>query len=117
MIVVVVETDLAPSDDFGMLRQPGQLSQMLLRYFLRFVGMNADSGVNPIMLFGKWQGGIEFLRTWTSADSEERRHACRARRFRLLRGSRRGRVGLRGRRTRLRSCRWIRRHGACAARD
>jgi hypothetical protein len=31
------------------------------------------------MLFGKWQGGIEFLRTWTSADSEERRHACRAR--------------------------------------
>ena len=78
MIVVVVETDLAPGDDFGMLRQPGQVSQMLLRYLLRFVGMDADGGVNPIMMFGKWQRGIELLRSGARADGEECRHACRA---------------------------------------
>ena len=54
MIVVVVETDLAPGDDFRMLGQSGQVIQMLLHYLLRFVGMYADSGVNPIMLLGKW---------------------------------------------------------------
>src|SRR6266480_4828325 len=70
--------DHSPRDDFGMLRQPGQVSQMLLRYLLRFVGMDADGGVNPIMMFGKWQRGIELLRSGARADGEECRHACRA---------------------------------------
>jgi hypothetical protein len=31
------------------------------------------------MLFGKWQRGIQFLGTRTSADGEERRHASSSR--------------------------------------
>ncbi len=61
MIVVVVKTDLAPGNNFGMLRQPRQFLQMLWRDFLRFVRMYTDGGVNPIMLFGKRQRGIQLL--------------------------------------------------------
>src|SRR5258705_5696333 len=79
MIVVVVETDLAPGDDFGMLRQLSQLIQMLLRDFLGFMGMNANGGVNPVMLFGKWQCGIELLAARPGADSEQSRDSSRTR--------------------------------------
>src|SRR5260370_382506 len=40
MIVEIIEANFAPRDDFGMLRQPGQFIQMLLRDFFRFVWMN-----------------------------------------------------------------------------
>ncbi len=58
MIVEVVEPHLAPGDDFGMLRQASQFLQMLLRDFLRFMRMNPDRGVNPIVLLSEGQGGI-----------------------------------------------------------
>src|SRR5260370_20189072 len=79
IIVEVVESDLAPRDDFGMLRQSGQFIQMLLRYFSRFVRMYSDSGVNPIVLFGERQRSIQFLRARTSADSKQRGNAGGAR--------------------------------------
>ncbi len=75
MIVKIIETDFAPSNDFGMLRQPGQLVQMLVRNFLRLVGMNPDGGVNPLVLLGKGQRGIELFRTWACADCKQCRHS------------------------------------------
>src|SRR5258708_33810627 len=75
MIVEIVETNFAPSDDFGMLRQPGQFVQMLLRYFLRLVRMDTHCRVNPIVLFGKGQGRIEFLWTRAGADGQQCSHA------------------------------------------
>ncbi len=74
MIIEVVETNLAPRDDFGMLRQPCQLIQMLLRHFLRFMGMNPYSRVNPIMLFGERQRCIQLLGPRPRADSEQCRN-------------------------------------------
>ncbi len=53
MIVKIVKTDFAPGNDFGMLRQPSQLIQMLWRYFLRFVRMDSHCGVNPIVMLGE----------------------------------------------------------------
>src|SRR5712664_3170404 len=49
MIVVIVESNFAPSDDFPMLSQPCEFFQVLRCDCLRFVGMYADSGVNPVM--------------------------------------------------------------------
>src|SRR5713101_10182372 len=72
MIVVIVESDFAPSNDLRMLSQPCQFFQVLRCDFLRLVGMNADGGVNPVMLLGKGQRGIELLGSWAGADGEER---------------------------------------------
>ncbi len=58
MIVEVIEPNFSPRDDFGILGQASQFIQMLLRHFLRFMRMNPDRGVNPIVLFGEGQGGI-----------------------------------------------------------
>ena len=55
MIVEIVQADFAPGNYFGMLREPGQFIQVLLRYFFRFVRMDADGGINPIMLIGERQ--------------------------------------------------------------
>jgi len=44
---------------------------MLLCYFLRFVGMNPDRGVNPIVLLGEGHRRIELLGAWACADGEE----------------------------------------------
>src|SRR6266851_1714021 len=41
--------------------------------------MYTDSGVNPIMLFGKRQRGIQLLGSRPGADGEKRRHASGAR--------------------------------------
>src|SRR5260370_15348296 len=61
MIIEIIETNLPPGDDLGMLRQPGQFLQMLWRDFLRFVRMYTDGGGNPSMLFSKQQPGIPLL--------------------------------------------------------
>jgi len=62
-----------------MLRQAGQFIQMLLRDFLRFVWMDSDRGINPIVLFGERQRGIDFLRARASADRKQSRHSSSAR--------------------------------------
>src|SRR5260370_35854867 len=50
VIVVVDETNLAPGDDFGRLRQAGQLIRVLLGYFLRFGGSTSGRGGSTVML-------------------------------------------------------------------
>src|SRR3989442_1253809 len=54
---------------------------MLLGDFLRFVRMDAHRRVNPILLFGKRNGGVELLRPRAGADCEKRRHARGVRTF------------------------------------
>ncbi len=76
MIVEVVETDLAPRDDFRMFHQPGQFIQMLLRDYLRFVRMDPHRGVNPIVLLREGQRRIEFLRAGARADREQCGDTC-----------------------------------------
>lgn len=43
--------------------------------------MNANGCVNPITLFGKWDGGVEFFRPGARADRQKSRYACDARAF------------------------------------
>src|SRR5690242_13941560 len=44
-------------------------------HFFRVVRMNADGGVYPIVLFGKGNRGIEFLRSGAGADCKKGRYA------------------------------------------
>src|SRR5262249_21906068 len=54
MVVEIVESNFAPANHFAMLRQLRQFFQMLWRDFLRFVRMDSNRGVNPIVLFSEW---------------------------------------------------------------
>src|SRR6267142_6928788 len=81
MIVKIIESDFSPRDDFRMLSQPCQFFQVLRCDFLRFVGMNANRRVNPVMSFGKGQRGIELLGSRAGTDGEERAHSSGARAF------------------------------------
>src|SRR5208337_5018038 len=55
VIVEVVQADLSPGDDFGMLGKLGQSVEMRRGDFLRLVGMDADRGVDPVVGFGVGQ--------------------------------------------------------------
>src|SRR5438445_12436081 len=78
MIVVIVESDFSPRDDFRMLSQPRQFFQVLRCDFLRLVWMNANRGVNTVLLFVKGQRGIYLLRPRADADGDEGSHSARA---------------------------------------
>ena len=61
MIVVIVEAHLAPADHRGLPRQLVELREMFLGDFIRVVRMDADGGVDPVVLLGKWNRGVEAL--------------------------------------------------------
>src|ERR1041384_8095757 len=67
MVVEIVEPNLAPSDDPWMFGQFCQLIEMLGSDFFRLVRMDAHCRVNPIVLFGKRNGGVELPRTRAGA--------------------------------------------------
>src|SRR5438874_147811 len=81
MIVEIVEPDFSPGDDPWMFGEFCQLMEMLGSDFFRFVWMDAHRRVNPIVLFGKRNSGIEFLRPRAGTDGEKRRHARGVRTF------------------------------------
>src|SRR5467141_3231817 len=58
VIVMIVEADLAPGDDAGTLRECCQPFKMLRSDFFRFVRVNSDGRVNPIVLLGERQRGV-----------------------------------------------------------
>src|SRR5271155_4282953 len=65
LFVVIVEAHLAPGDYFGIFRQGVELRVVL---FLGFGGVwwvDSDGGVNPVVVFGYCDGGIEVV--WTGA--------------------------------------------------
>ena len=75
MIIVIVETNLAPGNHPGKSRQFLQIGKMRLRGKFRFVGVNADSRGDPVLLLGKWKCCIQVLRASTAADGKQRGHA------------------------------------------
>ncbi len=59
VIVKIVEPDLAPGNHLRIFRQPLQLVEVFLFRQLRFVRMNADGRVNPLMLLREFDGAVE----------------------------------------------------------
>src|SRR5713101_5983459 len=78
-IVVVIEANLAPGNHAVMLRQAREFIVMRLRDFFRFVRVNADGGVDPVVRVGERQRRVELLRAGACADGEECGDSCRAR--------------------------------------
>ena len=76
MIVEIVEANFAPGDDFGVLREAGEFVEVLLGDFFGFVRMDADGGLDPIVLLGVGDGGVEFFRARAGADGQKSRDAC-----------------------------------------
>src|SRR5262249_34060262 len=68
VVVVIVEADLAPGNHFRMLGKASEFIEMRRRHFLRFVGMDANAGVNPVVLLGVRNRRVELLRTGTGAN-------------------------------------------------
>ena len=58
-----------------MLREKSEFVQMLRCDFFGFVRVNTNARVNPIMLFGERDGGVEFFRTRPGANSEQSTNA------------------------------------------
>ncbi len=54
MIVEIIQTDFAPGNDFAMLREAGEFVEVMLGDCLGFVRVDADTGVDPFVLFGEW---------------------------------------------------------------
>src|SRR6266581_7254281 len=78
-IVVVIEANLAPGNHAVMLRQAHEFFVMRLRDFFRFVWMNANGRVDPVVRFGERQRRVELRRAGACADGEECGNSCRAR--------------------------------------
>src|ERR1700747_2438672 len=72
MIVEIIQTDFAPGDDFPMLGKTDEFVEMRLGDFFGFVRVNAYAGVDPVVLLGVWNCGVELLRARTGPDSEQR---------------------------------------------
>jgi hypothetical protein len=70
VVVEIVETDFAPGDDFWTLREARQFMKVLCCGVFGFVGVDADARINPLVLFGIWQSGIELFRARTGAYGE-----------------------------------------------
>src|SRR5205823_14720035 len=75
VVVEIVKADFAVGDDAGMLRELGELFEVRGRQVFGFVGMRAYGGVNPVVLFGEGERGVEFFRAGAGADGEQRVYA------------------------------------------
>jgi len=65
------DLNLGPGDDFFMFGESRKLFEMFWRDLLRFVRVNANSGVYPIVLLGERNGRIQLFGTWARADREQ----------------------------------------------
>jgi hypothetical protein len=75
--IVIVETHFAPSYYFGIFRECVELRVVLFLGFGGVLRMDAYRGVDPIVVFGYCDGGIETFRTGTAAaDGQYVLHAC-----------------------------------------
>ncbi len=59
VIVKVVEPDLAPGDDFGIVRQALQFVEVGWLGEFGFMRVNSDGRVNPVVLLGELDGAVE----------------------------------------------------------
>jgi len=73
MVVVIIEAHFAPSDHAGVAGQFFEAREMRVRGLGGVVGMNADAGVNPVVLLGEGDGGVEaFGGAGAAADGQQR---------------------------------------------
>ena len=75
VVVKIIQANFAPGDDFGMLREASEFVQMLRRDFFGFVRVNTNARVNPIVLFGERDSGVEFFWPRPGANSEQSTNA------------------------------------------
>ena len=78
VIVEIVEANFAPGDDFRVLGELRELVEMLRRDLLRLVRVDADRGVDPVVLIGIFDRGVELFGAGTRADRENVFDARRA---------------------------------------
>ena len=71
MIIVIIETDLAPGDDFAVSGQGGESVQVSFGNFFGIVRMDTDRGVDPIMRFRIRNGRIELFRARSGSNGKE----------------------------------------------
>jgi hypothetical protein len=67
VIVEIVQTDLAPPHDLGTPREGDELVKISLRRQRRLVRMDADRGIDPVVLFSQFDRAIERARAGTIA--------------------------------------------------
>ena len=80
MVVVIIEAHFAPGDHARVPGELVELREMLFGGGFRVVRMNADRGVDPIVLLGERNRGIDPLRrAGAAADGQQRCDARRAR--------------------------------------
>jgi hypothetical protein len=65
--VVIVEAHFAPGDYFGIFREGVKLRVVLFLGLGGVLRMDADGGVDPVVVFGYCDGGIETVWTGTAA--------------------------------------------------
>jgi len=58
VIVIIIQTNFAPSDYFGTFCELREFFEVLRCDLLRFVRMDSDAGVYPVILIRIWQRGI-----------------------------------------------------------
>jgi len=75
--IVIVEADFAPGYYLGIFRQRGQLRVVLFLDFGCVLRVDADGGVDPVVIFRDFDCGVEAV--WAgaaAADGEDGLHAC-----------------------------------------
>ncbi len=70
MIVEIVESHLSPGDHARVPREFVETLEMFRRGEFRFMRMNADGRVNPVVLLGEWDGRIQQVRPCAAADGQ-----------------------------------------------
>src|SRR6266567_8981613 len=69
--VVVVEADFSPGDYFGSAGKGFELAEVGVGGEFRFVRMDADGGVDEIILGGEFDGAVEGAGAISGADGED----------------------------------------------
>ncbi len=75
MIVVVVETDLAPGEHARLRHPLRKRVEIGVAEILGVVGMNARRRVNPVVLLAQSQGAANFLQSVARADGQQGAYA------------------------------------------
>ena len=70
-VVVVIEADFTPGDHARVLGKRFKRCQVRVGYLRGFVRMDANRGLNPIMLLGERQRRIQFFGTRARSDREQ----------------------------------------------
>ena len=71
MVVKVVESDLSPGQHLGMLSQLREFFEVLFACQLRFMGMDADGRINPVVPIGELYCAVKGTGAGSTAYGED----------------------------------------------